>query len=136
MGRFSEFLTASANEHFLTICKYPVFSSIKTQLVLQEALIKGQKLFKVITTFQGDYSTNQIINLLKGGLVLESWIAEAVGTMHIKGIKQEEVARVMGVRRDYLNKILNGRNKPANAEIRIMTAISDIIRERENKSNA
>lgn len=67
---------------------------------------------------------------------MESWIAEAVGTMHIKGIKQEEVARVMGVRRDYLNKILNGRNKPANAETRIMTAISDIIRERETKSNA
>ena len=67
---------------------------------------------------------------------MERWIAEAVGTMHIKGIKQDEVARVMGVRRNYLNKILNGRNKPANAESRIMTAIDDIIRERETKNNA
>lgn len=67
---------------------------------------------------------------------MENWIANAIGEMHVNGIKQEDVAKKMGVRRDYLNKILNGKKSPANAETRIMTAISDIIRERENKSNA
>lgn len=64
---------------------------------------------------------------------MKNWIANAVGEMHVNGIKQEDVARVMGVRRDYLNKILNGKKNPANAEARIMTAISDIIRERERQ---
>lgn len=62
---------------------------------------------------------------------MENWIANAVGEMHVNGIKQEDVAKKMGVRRDYLNKILNGKNSPKNAESRIKSAIAEIIRERE-----
>ena len=61
---------------------------------------------------------------------MESWIAEVIGAMHINNIKQDEVAHAMGIRRDYLNKILNGKNKTANAETRIKSAIAEIIRER------
>ena len=36
----------------------------------------------------------------------------------------------MRIRRDYLNKILNGKKTPKDAETRIMSAIDEIIRER------
>ena len=67
---------------------------------------------------------------------MEQWIANAVGKMHVNKVLQTDIAKKMGVTNDYIWMILNGKKKPANAETRIMTAISDIIRERENKSNA
>jgi transcriptional regulator with XRE-family HTH domain len=50
--------------------------------------------------------------------------------MHINGISQNQVAVKLGVSYDYVNKILNGRECPANAEERIMAAIDEIIAER------
>ena len=67
---------------------------------------------------------------------MEQRIANAVGKMHVNKVSQTDIAKKMGVTNDYIWMILNGKKKPANAETRIMTAISDIIRERENKSNA
>lgn len=61
---------------------------------------------------------------------MENWIAEVVGKMHVNKIKQTELAEKMGIRRDYLNKILNGFDKPANAEERIMKALDELIAER------
>ncbi len=67
---------------------------------------------------------------------MEQWIANAVGKMHVNKVSQTDIAKKMGVTNDYIWMILNGKKSPANAEARIMTAISDIIRERETKSNA
>ena len=61
---------------------------------------------------------------------MDNWIANAIGKMHINDIKQDEVASKMRIRRDYLNKILNGKKTPKDAETRIMSAIDEIIRER------
>jgi uncharacterized protein YnzC (UPF0291/DUF896 family) len=61
---------------------------------------------------------------------LENWIAEVVGKMHIHKITQVELAERIGIRRDYLNKILNGFEKPANAEERIINALDELITER------
>ena len=61
---------------------------------------------------------------------MDNWIAVAIGKMHINNIKQDDVASKMGIRRDYLNKILNGKNFPKDAETRIMSAIDEIIREK------
>jgi uncharacterized protein YnzC (UPF0291/DUF896 family) len=61
---------------------------------------------------------------------LESWIAEVVGKMHIHKITQVELAERIGIRRDYLNKILNGFDKPANAEERVKKALDELITER------
>lgn len=58
---------------------------------------------------------------------MERWIAEAVGQMHIHGISQAELAGELGVRRDYLNKILNGRETPSGARERVMTAIDKLV---------
>lgn len=61
---------------------------------------------------------------------MDKWIGDAVGKMHINGISQNQVAVKLGVSYDYVNKILNGRERPANAEERIMAAIDEIIAER------
>lgn len=67
---------------------------------------------------------------------MDSWIANAVGEMHINKIGNKELAKKLGVTAEYVSMMLNGKKKPAHAEARIMTAIDDIIRERETKSNA
>lgn len=61
---------------------------------------------------------------------MEEWIGAAVGKMHINGISQGQVAEKLGVRGDYLNKILNGKENPYKAEERIMAAINEIIEEK------
>lgn len=62
---------------------------------------------------------------------MDKWIAEAVGKMHVNKIKQDEVADRLGIRRDYFNKIINGKESPKGAEKRIMVAIDSIISERK-----
>ena len=59
------------------------------------------------------------------------WIAEAVGKMHINKITQSQLAEKMGVTREYVVMILNGRKSPEDAERRIMQAIDEIIAERD-----
>lgn len=59
---------------------------------------------------------------------MEQWIAEAIGKMHIYGISQSNLAKQMGVRREYLNRVLNGKEHPANAEKRVLEAIEIIIK--------
>lgn len=61
---------------------------------------------------------------------MENWIAEAVGTMHINKITQNDIAKHMNVTPDYISMILRGVKTPKNAEERIMAAIDDIISER------
>ncbi len=64
--------------------------------------------------------------------MLDKWIGDAVGKMHINKITQTELAKHLGVTLEYVNKILNGVEKvtPKNAEERIMAAIDEIIAER------
>lgn len=61
---------------------------------------------------------------------MDSWIANAVGLMHINKIGNKELAKKLGVTAEYVSMLLNGKKKPISAEKRIMTAISDIIQER------
>ena len=61
---------------------------------------------------------------------MDSWIAEAVGTMHINKITQKAVASKMGCTTDYM--ILTGKRKPPQAKERILGAINEIIAERNN----
>ncbi len=62
---------------------------------------------------------------------MEHWIGEAVAKMHINKIKQDEVAEKMGIRRDYLNKILNGKESPKGIEQRVTDAIDAILADRK-----
>ena len=51
---------------------------------------------------------------------MDSWIAEAVGTMHINKITQKAVASKMGCTTDYISMILTGKRKPPQAKERIL----------------
>lgn len=67
---------------------------------------------------------------------MEEWTIKAAGLMHYNKISNIDVSKKLGVTAEYVSMLLNGKKKPANAETRIMTAITDIIRERESKNNA
>lgn len=67
---------------------------------------------------------------------MEEWTIKAAGLMHYNKISNIDVSKKLGVTAEYVSMLLNGKKKPANAETRIMTAISDIIRERKSKNNA
>lgn len=59
---------------------------------------------------------------------MERWIGKCVGRMHIYGISQVDLAREMGIRRDYLCKILNGKENPKGARERIEKALEELIK--------
>ena len=58
---------------------------------------------------------------------MEKWISKAVGKMHVERITQTELAKELGIRRDYLNKILNGHEKPQGIRVRIEEALNRIV---------
>lgn len=60
---------------------------------------------------------------------MEKWIGDCIGKMHIHRISQEQLARELGIRRDYLCKILNGKEKPNGARERIVQAIDRLLKE-------
>lgn len=58
---------------------------------------------------------------------MDKWIATMVGQMHINGITQSELAQELGIRRDYLNKILNGKKSPKNAKEKFEAALENLL---------
>ena len=62
---------------------------------------------------------------------MKGWISSVVGKMHIHKITQQALADRIGIRRDYLNKILNGHLCPPNAKDRIIAAVDALIKERK-----
>ena len=62
---------------------------------------------------------------------MQNWIAICIGKMHINKITQEVLADKLGIRRDYLNKILNGKEHPKGAKKRITTALDELIKEKQ-----
>lgn len=61
---------------------------------------------------------------------MEKWIEKVVGKMHANHITQTETAEKLGVSREYLNRVLNGKEKPSNAKERITAAVDELIKER------
>ena len=61
---------------------------------------------------------------------MKAWISNVVGKMHVHKITQMQLAEKVGIRRDYLNKILNGHLAPSNAKERISAAVEELIKER------
>lgn len=67
--------------------------------------------------------------------MLEKWLGEVVGEMHIQNISQKQIASHMGVTEEYLSMVLNGHRKPAGIEVRIRKAICEIAHENsENRA--
>lgn len=63
---------------------------------------------------------------------MTNWIATAVGTMHIHGIKNKDIAEHLGYKPEYISMILNEKKKPKKAEAMIMTAIEEIIAKKKS----
>ena len=64
---------------------------------------------------------------------MENWIATVVGKMHLHKIKQDDLAAALGVSRVYLNRILNGKDNPANAKANITAALNKLIKDKGGK---
>lgn len=69
----------------------------------------------------------------KRGDILEKWIAEAVGLMHINKITNSDIAAKLDVTPEYVSMILNGKKTPTNAEERILNAIQEICNNNPRK---
>ena len=55
------------------------------------------------------------------------WTAEAVGLMHLYGIKAKDVAVMAGISSPYLSMVLSGHETPLGGRDRVMTAIYQLI---------
>lgn len=62
---------------------------------------------------------------------MESWVAEAVGKMHVHKISQNDLAVRMGVRREHISRILNGKLSPKGCSEKIMAAIDEMAAEKK-----
>lgn len=60
----------------------------------------------------------------------EQWTATAIGMMHTHHITGGALADYMGIRREYLSQILNGKRTPKDAERKVMEAINALVEER------
>ena len=59
---------------------------------------------------------------------LKPWIGEMVGLMHCYRISGQQLAEHLGVTREYVSMVLNGRREPADAEERFRTAVSELVK--------
>lgn len=60
-----------------------------------------------------------------------TWIGEVVGKMHVNKITQTALAEHMGVRRDYISRVLNGgRNPSEKTADKINAAVDEMIAEK------
>ena len=57
------------------------------------------------------------------------WAARCVGKMHRYAISQAQLAEKLGLRREYVNAVLNCRVRPAGAEQRFKAALDALIKE-------
>lgn len=66
----------------------------------------------------------------------EAWTGDIVAQLHIYGFTQSDLANKMRTNRSYINQVLNGVKKPANAEARCRAAMSELIKERGIEESA
>ena len=60
-----------------------------------------------------------------------AWIAEVIGKMHVHKITQTALAEHMGVRRDYISRVLNGGRTPSEeTAAKIVAAVDEMIAEK------
>lgn len=59
--------------------------------------------------------------------MLAQWIGEFVGRMHLHRVTITQIAREMGVTREYLSMILNGHREPQGIGERMNNALDSVI---------
>lgn len=63
--------------------------------------------------------------------MLDKWIGEVVGELHVSGIEHREVAKELGVTAEYLSMIFNGKRTAKGMERRVKDAINSIKAQKE-----
>ena len=63
--------------------------------------------------------------------MMNRWIGNAVGLMHLHKITQKDIASYLGVTNEYVSMILNGKKNPKNIEERFFNAINAIIQSKK-----
>lgn len=61
----------------------------------------------------------------------EKWTGVLVGKMHNAGVSYTEIAEQMGVTKEYVSMILNGKRKPPRAKERLNGAFSAVLERRK-----
>lgn len=64
----------------------------------------------------------------------EAWTGNLIGDMHNKGITYDDLAAEMGVTKNYISMILNGKRKPDGICERMVNAVAEIWRKKQNES--
>lgn len=58
------------------------------------------------------------------------WTGDVVRDLHLNDIAINELAGAMGISREWVSQVLNGKKTPAGAEERFRKRVAEIIRER------
>ena len=64
--------------------------------------------------------------------MLDKWTGEVVGTMHIYGISNKELAKQMNVTPQYVSTVLNCKRRPQEIEFRMRQALNELLKESES----
>ena len=62
--------------------------------------------------------------------MIPNWSGEIKSIMHVHHITNGELAQRLGVTKNYVSMVLNGRRKPLNAEEKFTNAVKEIAKER------
>ena len=62
------------------------------------------------------------------------WAAYLYAKMRIHGVRWGDVAERLGLHRNYVSHIINGKEHPKNAQQRFEAAVDEIIAEKATKS--
>ena len=66
-------------------------------------------------------------------LLIPTWSGELKALMHIHKITNVQLANQLGVTKNYVSMVLNGRRRPLNAQQKFANAVNEIIKEKENE---
>ena len=58
---------------------------------------------------------------------MEHWIGEVIAKMHTHKITQTALAAHLGMRRDYISRLLNGHAVPEKTRERIIAAVDELV---------
>ena len=59
--------------------------------------------------------------------MLAQWIADLVGKMHKFKVSKTNLAKELGVSREYVSMVLNGHREPAGAKDKFRRAVDEIV---------
>ena len=60
------------------------------------------------------------------------WTADVIGKMHLNGVTGKQLAAKVGWNPKYLSQVLNGHETPRDAEVKVRSALDDLIADSTN----